>query len=86
MQSKEYSSGYSAGRRYNNDRLNRVTAELAALRASRETKQERIFMRSLEMTLKHCDGWTIGKKEINSADGYCKLAKVFTDHAISILD
>ena len=50
--------------------------------ADKPTKQERVFMQCLDMTLRNCDGWTIGKKKINDAEGYCKLAKIFADNAV----
>lgn len=43
-------------------------------------------MKSLELVLKHCNNWQFGKKPINDAEGYCRLAKIFADHSISELD
>jgi len=86
MASKEYSRGYNAGRSHNDKQLQMLAVELATLQKSRETKKERIFMRSLEIVLEHCDGWSVGKKKINDAKGYCKLAEIFADNAIDIIE
>jgi len=85
MSSKDYSKGYNAGRRHNDKQLELLAAELANLKATQETKQERIYMRSLEIALKHCDGWSVGNKKIDDVQGYCKLAKIFADKSIDIL-
>lgn len=77
-ESNEYQKGYAAGRR-------RADADdLARERLAR--RKERVFMQSLELTLKHCKGWQINGKTISSAEGYCTLAKIFAQHAITALD
>jgi len=85
----EYSKGYQAGKKRAKQEVADLSNEIKRIKrikADIESKQERIFMRSLELTLKHCENWTVGKEPINSAEGFCKLAKIFTDHAINILD
>ena len=78
----EYQRGYQAGiRRSNKDRQ-----ELEKLKLALDEQKERIYMKSLELVLKHCTNWTIGSKEINDAQGYCKLAKIFADNSISKLN
>ena len=62
--------------------LNRVRF-LETKLAQQPTKYERIYMQCLDMALQHCNNWTIGKKKVNDADGYCQLAKVFADNSIS---
>ena len=51
--------------------------------AQKPTKKERIYMQCLELSLKHCSGWSIGGKKINDSEGYCALAKAFADNSIS---
>lgn len=78
----EYQKGYQAGRK----RSARDVEELKQMRLALDERNERVYMKSLELALKHCGDWRIGKKPINDAEGYCKLAKIFADNSISILD
>jgi len=71
--SLEYQKGYRAGRR-------------KLLQKERELRKERVYLKCLDMALKYCSGWGINKKEINNAEGFCQLAKIFADNSISKLD
>ena len=75
----DYAKGYAAGRKC----LKQARADRAAELI--ELRRERVFMKSLELTLKHCSGWRIEGKTINNAQGYCRLAKIFADHAITAM-
>lgn len=81
-QSKDYQKGYAAGRK----KVASEIDELKRLKMAVDEKKERVYMRCLEMTLKHCSGWRISGKAINNAEGYCRLAKIFADNAISEMD
>ena len=80
---QEYSKGYSAGvKKGAADKQ----AEIDLLKAKIDERAERVYIRCLEMALKHCREWSIGGKRIDNAEGYCKLAKVFADESISVLE
>ena len=83
---QEYSRGYQTGRKKNEKDVTRLQDELRLLRIKANERQERIYMQSLELALKHCGSWKIGKNPINDAAGYCKLAKIFADNAITCMD
>ena len=52
--------------------------------SEKPTKEERVYMQCLNMTLEQCGStWKIGGKNVNSAEMYCKLAKAFADNAIT---
>lgn len=73
--SNEYQKGYAAGRRkVEHDR---------EVRQALDERRERVYMQSLELVVKHCSEWQIDGKKIDSAKGYCRLAKIFADNAIS---
>lgn len=78
-QAADYQRGYAAGRK----KAEKELEELRLLRMAIDEKNERVYMKCLEMTLKHCGNWQIGKKQISNAEGYCRLAKIFADNAIS---
>lgn len=82
---QEYQRGYAAGRRKHERDIKALKKQVSELSFKSNERQERIFMQCLEMTLKHCDGWTIGGAKIDNAERYCRLAKVFADNAISEL-
>ncbi len=84
--SKECSRGYQAGRAKSNRDINALQKLVIELEVKSNERQERVYMQCLALALNHCDNWTIGKKKINDADGYCSLAKVFADNSISKLD
>ena len=80
---QDYSRGYQAGIKKG---AAGKQAEIDLLKEKIDERAERVYMRCLEIALKHCDGWSIGKKRIDSAEGYCKLAKIFADNSISVID
>lgn len=82
----EYSRGYQAGRKKNTKDLKVAQRELRQLTIKADERKERIYMQALELTLKHCGHWQIAKKTIDNAEGYCKLAKIFADNAITCMD
>ena len=82
----EYSRGYQAGIKKNAKDLESVQSDLRQLKLSAESKNERVYMKSLELALKHCGGWGIGGKPIKNAQGYCQLAKIFADNSIAEMD
>ncbi len=59
--------------------------EIERLRDQLPSKDERVFLRCLEITLQNCDGWSIGKKKVNNAEMYVKLARFFADHSIDVI-
>lgn len=73
----QYQKGYRAGLK--KGRLE-AEAEMAAQR------RERVYMQCLETVLKHCSGWSIAGKQIDNAEGYCTLARIFADHAITNIE
>ena len=75
----DYQRGYRAGRKNLEQRVESLRKELT------ESREERIYMQCLEMTLKHCSCWQVGGKTIEDAKGYCALAKIFADNSISKL-
>ena len=83
---QEYSRGYQAGRKKNEKDVVKLQDELRLLKVKADERQERIYMQSLELALKHCGDWRIGKEPINNAEGYCKVAKIFADNAITCMD
>lgn len=82
MDTKDYSRGYAAGRKYAEKQIQEMRREIAKLSSSRLNKVEESYFRCLEIVLRECKGWSIGGKKIDSADGYCKLAKIFRDESI----
>ncbi len=86
MANKDYSNGYNAGKRFAEKQIKALADEISALRSSRLSKSDEVYMRCLEMTVEHCGGsWKIGGKEVNNAELYCQLAEAFRDSAIEIL-
>jgi hypothetical protein len=83
---QEYSRGYRAGRKKNEKDVTRLQDELRTLKVKADERQERIYMQSLELALKYCSNWQIGGKPIKNAQGYCQMAKVFADNAITCMD
>ena len=69
--------------RNSKEALLRKIQELEFELSKRPTKKERIYMQCLDMTLSNCSGWAVDGKKIDSAQGYCSLAKIFADHSIS---
>lgn len=59
--------------------------EIERLAEQKPSKDERVFLHCLEVVLKHCNNWTVGKKPINDAEGYVKLARIFADNAIDVI-
>lgn len=86
MADKGYANGYNAGKRFAAKQIQGLTEEVARLRADQETKDERIFMRSLEIALAHCENWKIGDKKMSDMAGYCKLARIMADNAIEVIN
>ena len=84
-QHPEYSKGYSAGKRFHEKQLKSLLDEIARLQANQETKDERVFMKSLGIALEHCSDWTIGNKKMISMKNYCELARVMADNAIEVI-
>ncbi len=83
---QEYSRGYQAGRKKNEKDVAKLQDELRLLKVKTDDRQERIYMQSLDLALKHCAGWQLGKKPVTTAEGYCKIAKVFADNSITCMD
>lgn len=73
----DYQKGYVAGKR-------KSDKDIAKLKA--DEREERIYMKCLELALNNCNHWKIGKKPIDNAEGYCRLAKIFADNSIAELD
>ncbi len=82
-ETKDYSRGYDAGKRRSATEVTQLKAELRTLGKMAESQKERVYIACLEMALKHCSGWQLDKKEINNAEGYCRLARIFMDNSIS---
>ena len=80
---QEYSRGYQAGKNKNAKDLEIAQRDLRELKLSTESKDERVYMKCLELALKHCGGWKIGDKKITNAEGYCRIAKIFAENSIS---
>ena len=79
----EYTKGYNAGKRFYARELAQLKEEVKVLRGDRsQSRRERVYLHNLETVLKHCGGWRIEGERIHNADGYCRLAKIFTDAAI----
>lgn len=76
--STEYQRGYVAGRKRSQTDFD--------VDEARKSRKERVYLKCLELSLKHCSGWTIGGEKINNAEGYCKIAKIFSDNSISKID
>lgn len=86
-ETKDYSKGYSAGRRYVDNEALELRREIARLeRTAVEKREERIYFKALELVLAHCHGWQMDKKPIDNAQRYSKLAKIFADHAIEHME
>lgn len=51
-------------------------------RAGKLTKDEELMLRTTALVLEHCNGWSIGGKQIKNSDGYVKLARIFADRII----
>jgi len=84
---KDYSKGYSAGRRYVDSEVLDLRREVRDLqRTAVEKREERIYFKALELVLAHCHGWQMDKKPIDNAQRYSKLAKIFADHAIEHME
>ena len=81
-----YSRGYQAGRRKTATDIDEVKQLMERIDSLTNQRRERIYLASLEVALKHCNSRAIGGKRIDNAEGYSKLAKIFTDNAISMLD
>ncbi|MES1989266.1 MAG: hypothetical protein V4440_14775 [Pseudomonadota bacterium] len=82
-ESAVYQRGYIAGRKKTEADLNKEREISDRLNNFREMQKERIYMACLELALKHCNEWAVGGKKVDSADGFCKLAKVFADNSIT---
>lgn len=82
----EYSQGYQAGVRKGKSDIECLKKELAWRKASGDERRERVYMQSLGLVLKHCSGWKINDRTINDAEGYCALAKIFTDNSIAEIE
>lgn len=87
-----YSRGYTAGRASKKEastdaklktEITALKAELIRLQKIRGEQRERVFLRCLEMALRDCSGWRVGGEEIKDAKGYCRLAGIFANEAIS---
>ena len=76
--SLEYQRGYVAGRK-------RRKTDLDAEEA-RKNRKERVYLKCLELVLKHCSNWSLGGEKLSSAEGYCRLAKIFADNSISKIE
>ena len=84
---KDYSKGYSAGRRYVDSEVLDLRREVRDLqRTAVEKREERIYFKALGLVLAHCHGWQMDKKPIDNAQRYSKLAKIFADHAIEHME
>ena len=84
---KDYGKGYAAGRRYIDREMMDLRRQVRELeRTAVEKRAERIYFKSLELVLAHCNGWKIGDKPINDAVGYSTLAKIFADNAIERIE
>lgn len=84
---KDYSKGYTAGRKYVDNEVMELRREIVRLeRVAVEKREERVYFKALELVLAHCNGWQIDKKPINNAERYSHLAKIFADHAIEHIE
>ena len=84
--SRQYSKGYAAGKRYVNSDVLELRREIKRLQAENtEKREERVYFKALELTLQHCEGWSVGKKPIKDVEGFSMLAKLFADAAIERL-
>jgi len=84
----DYQKGYKAGRKRSTvdaKEMQELRFKNEKLRQAMNDRRDNIYMQCLDMTLNHCNGWSIGDKTINSAEGYCRLAKIFADNSISTL-
>jgi hypothetical protein len=81
-----YSRGYAAAERRADKELSDLGKKTELLEQIASKRQERIYMQCLGLALKHCSNWSIGDKPINNAEGYCRLAKIFTENSISSMD
>ena len=81
--SADYQRGYAAGKRKSIVENTRLTGERKTAIENIQTQEERVFLRCLDMVMKHCRGWTINDVTINNAEGYCKLASIFAKNGIS---
>lgn len=79
---REYQRGYQAGRK----RRDIDAEEIKLLRVKLDSRKDDIYMKCLELSLKYCGNWKIGKEPINNVGMYCKLAKIFLDNSISEID
>jgi hypothetical protein len=82
-QDPEYSKGYAAGIRKNAKAFTELKNTIAQLRNERK---ERAYFASLDVVTRNCTQWSIGGEKVKDAEGYCTLAKIFTEHSIKILD
>jgi hypothetical protein len=83
----EYSKGYQAGVRRSAKDIAGLTEEIRAIKKVKsDIREERVFIQCLELVMKNCGHWTVGEKPLNNAEQYCKLAKIFTDNSISVLE
>lgn len=82
-QTPEYQKGYARGKKSADDKL---LAEVRALRHRvaelEQSQKEHFYLSCLDIVLRNCSGWSIAGEKIKDAAGYCRLAKVFTRHAI----
>lgn len=85
MNKADYRKGYNAGKMKAKSETNKLQTEIAQLKGNVAPQRERVYMKCLELVLKHCRDWDMAGEKIVSAGGYCKLAKVFADNSISWL-
>jgi len=93
-QANEYSKGYAAGKKRSHKLIKDLEENVFALQKQLAikpnpldkgipSKHERVYMKALELALKHCDNWRINDKKINDAEGYCTLAEIFAKNSIT---
>lgn len=84
---KDYSRGYSAGRRHVDSEIIDLRRQVRDLeRTAVEKREERIYFNALNTVLAHCPNWSLSGKPINSGEAYGELAKIFAQHAITNIE
>ena len=85
----EYQKGYQAAdKRSKADlaELKRLRAEVLLFEKKLEGRQDRLYMQQFELVIKYCRNWSIGDEKIKDGKGYARLARRFTQYAITEID
>ncbi|MCR9214793.1 MAG: hypothetical protein NXI13_13835 [Proteobacteria bacterium] len=76
-----YSAGYAAGRKEHDLALSQRSREI---RAAEIARYDGLMIDTLKMLVPGPNTWTIGKKKVDNAERYTRLAKKFVDQVIGI--